>query len=570
MKTSRKSLGKGNTQKERTDIQKSSELSALILKGDAYWRRIPDHYTDIITNHQIVTIFYFGLEEDCKSSNPNESMVSSDDGRGVARLLEQVDKVNEFKGYVIVSLADPVNFIWGPLETRERKVINLNEYYSALVARSGAPSNPQINKMNNSKMSNSKIEEEEKENSMVEPIEEEWNEEYNEEELEDGVVETSFAGSKKNEENVSVQEIKPADEGKKAPPAEYLIGYPAWLKLSYATDSAELYDHESVILIKYKSLSLFLVFEDLRIAKDWGFGMKFLLKTMDINYRGINHMLSAEKKNIATELTNQAFFPANINSITDDYRILLDIYDPDKDGRIWRDLKYTFWSKNGIYDQYAIYNRFYENIDEIIAQIKEPIKDQHVIPTMIFNGFLDQIHIDEFNRECNNLYPAFVERTKYWRFTNEKDTTVFVSDFSQKFWDIRRGILKNYKKSDGERSQSLFDMIITSEQSWEDNENDLKKAFKILELQKHDLRLNLHKDAKNRGRKRGNRGGKWRSDKAKRKEQRKARDVEKKTNLVLRLMMFKESNPEILPDEFQKLSKSSSKSYRDNCTCKAF
>eukprot|EP00358_Blepharisma_japonicum_P005033 CAMPEP_0202944020 /NCGR_PEP_ID=MMETSP1395-20130829/4689_1 /ASSEMBLY_ACC=CAM_ASM_000871 /TAXON_ID=5961 /ORGANISM="Blepharisma japonicum, Strain Stock R1072" /LENGTH=122 /DNA_ID=CAMNT_0049642275 /DNA_START=381 /DNA_END=749 /DNA_ORIENTATION=+ len=122
-------------------------------------------------------------------------------------------------------------------------------------------------------MSNSMIEdeegkEEEKENSMIEPIEEQWDEEYNEQELEDGVVETSFAGSKKNDVSVSVQEIKPVEEGKKSPPAEYLTGYPAWLKLSDAIDSAELYDHDSVILMKYKSLNLFLVFEDLRTAKD--------------------------------------------------------------------------------------------------------------------------------------------------------------------------------------------------------------------------------------------------------------------------------------------------------------
>lgn len=172
-------------------------------------------------------------------------------------------------------------------------------------------------------------------------------------------------------------------------------------------------DNESIVYLKYRTLNLYIVFDDPILAKDWTFGMKYLLKTMDINYRGATNPLSNEKKQLAQEMTNQASNLIVRKKLSEDFRILLNIYDPDKDAKIWRDVKYTFWAlKGGINDKYAIYNRNYLEFEEAINEIKAPVKNEHLVTDLIINSFVNQLEIDEFYKECFSLYSSSQEKLK--------------------------------------------------------------------------------------------------------------------------------------------------------------
>lgn len=146
-------------------------------------------------------MYYSGLDEDCGSSLAGESDALSDDGRGVAKLLEQVDKLNELDGFILVSLADPTNFIWSPHDSRDRRLINLVEFYNSLVANKNLDSMEEEIEKNETEMSDT--------NNPLEEVKDESNYSMN----------RSYFANTSSTFNITTEN--------NIVPAAFIVGYPA-------------------------------------------------------------------------------------------------------------------------------------------------------------------------------------------------------------------------------------------------------------------------------------------------------------------------------------------------------
>jgi hypothetical protein len=151
----------------------------------------------------------------------------------------------------------------------------------------------------------------------------------------------------------------------------------------------------------------------------------------------------------------------------------------------------------------------------------------------------------------------YLNKDKFDREGNER----FLTESHVLFWQQRRKIIKRYKYIDKSKAETVFSSILGSVN---ESQNKALKALKVLQLQKQVLRIELVEISVPRGKKRGKRGGR----RAQRKElydnNIKEKAVTKTTVSVLKLLMFEDTRPDLIPDYLKKKDDTNDNK-RDGC-----
>ena len=113
-------------------------------------------------------------------------------------------------------------------------------------------------------------------------------------------------------------------------------------------------------------------------------------------------------------------------------------------------------------------------------------------------------------------------------------------------------------------AKNVFDYVI---HSMFESKNKVLRALKLLQLQKLDLRVQLIEILTPRWKKRGKRGGKRAKRKQVHQNQIQEKIVTKTTVSVLKLLMFEDTRPDLIPDYLKKKKEDDNDDKRQGCCC---
>ena len=184
--------------------------------------------------------------------------------------------------------------------------------------------------------------------------------------------------------------------------------------------------------------------------------------------------------------------------------------------------------QNAEYFHKALRNENYLN------QLLIDLYFNHIETTVFDANILGWINLEIENKE---MHFAKKKSEKYWeRFE-------YICD--KNFWKLRKTIIRYYKKVDKKQVYSVFDEIKKQEIK---SNNRALIALKALNLQKHDIRMQVYEILWPRKYKRKARGGQKSKRKDKFEKAVKEKNVFKATVSVLKLLMFEESRPDLVPN----------------------
>ena len=194
------------------------------------------------------------------------------------------------------------------------------------------------------------------------------------------------------------------------------------------------------------------------------------------------------------------------------------------------------------------------------------IKNENYINKAILTNFFSFFEISKFFFVFRSFFDISTELKGLYLITeSEKDENYkFLNAKDQTFWARRNKIINRYKKMDKIEAKNVFDYVI---HSMFESKNKVLRALKLLQLQKLDLRVQLIEILTPRWKKRGKRGGKRAKRKQVHQNQIQEKIVTKTTVSVLKLLMFEDTRPDLIPDYLKKKKEDDNDDKRQGCCC---
>lgn len=548
---------------EQKSIKKKAE--AMLVKSENNWNKITPEQKEILNSP--TSAFFFYIER----SVLNE-IFESYKGSGVGE-LESMDYPVEFaKGKLFVNAADPANLSWTVFKKNEKiknKVMKVNFFKVSQsftgIRDSLAKDFKQICTVGSSPLGISS-----------------YDEEFD-------IFE--FSGK----ENLNF-----FSEGKEA---EKL--------LMYINKPEETIDPECLFLISTQDFMLFILFRTPKIAFEWSIALKILLKAQNLSYRGTKEEYPNKKKEHVKEIMKDK----EIKLEPKLKNVLFWILDLEVDSYLYRELKIYLWSRGG------------ETCTFFIFDMRKPIrpqgklldfqmKNETYLTRLLISYYLNDLEISRFFLLLQQDSEINME-SKHLGFKDQKEQLLSLDH--TEFWKTRRKIRKKYqnlvlkpswtekkKKEEEERKQArdegrrrkrrkfveknefkiedrydihctkineTYNKLVTSiETHEEDNQNELLKALKILQLQKQIIRSKLIRISTIRDTAANKYRGKRAGGAIRTKELKTTEKVAKKAytaaSNVLKIMMFEETIPGLIPEQIRDSMKNEEKK-RDGC-CRVF
>jgi hypothetical protein len=150
----------------------------------------------------------------------------------------------------------------------------------------------------------------------------------------------------------------------------------------------------------------------------------------------------------------------------------------------------------------------------------------------------------------------------------EPNERYYTISFDGVFWDYRRKIIKRYRLIKKEDIENKVDRISKIREdllySLEFSDNKVLRALKVVQLQKQELRNALSTIFYSSYKRRGKQGGRRAQKREAYEQVKKERNVVKATASVLKLLMFEETRPDLIPDNLRNKMTSEGEK-RDGC-----
>lgn len=551
---------------EQKSIKKKAE--AMLVKSENNWNKITPEMKEILNSP--TSAFFYSIER----SVLNE-MFENFKGSGVGE-LESIDNSVEFaKGKLFVNAADPANLSWTVFKKNEKvknKVMKVN-FFKISQSFTGIRDNlakdlKQICTVGSSPPGISN-----------------YDDEFN-------IYE--FTGK----ENLNF-----FSEGKEA---EKL--------LMYINKPEETIDPDCLFLISTQDIMLFILFRTPKIALEWSVALKILLKAQNLSYRGTKEDYPNKKKEYVKEIMKDK----EVKIEPKLKNILFWILDLETDSYLYREVKIYFWCRGGETSTFFIFD-MRKPIRQQGKLLDMHVKNETYMTKLLIFAYLNDLEISRFFLLLQQDSEVNLE-SKHLGFKDQKDQLLTVDHTD--FWKTRRKIRKKYqnlvlksswlenkKREEDERKlarmeqrrnrkkrkfvddnepkiedrfdihckkiQETYNKLISSidlQINDEENQNELLKALKILQLQKQIIRSKLVRISTIRDTATNKYRGKRAGGAIRTKELKTTEKVAKKAytaaSNVLKIMMFEETIPGLIPEQIRDSMKNEEKK-RDGC-CRIF
>ena len=369
-------------------------------------------------------------------------------------------------------------------------------------------------------------------------------------------------------------------------------------------------DRNCLFLISTLERMLFVLFRTPKQAFEWSIALKILLKAQNLSYRGTKEEVPNKKKEFLKEIQKNG----EIRLEPKDKNILFWVMDQEVDSYLYREVKVHFWSRNGEKNMFFVFD-MRKPIRPQGDSLDGIMRNESFMFRLLLSSYLVDLEIFRFFLICQQDYDISSE-FKQISFRDQKDVMMQIDH--TEFWKTRRKIRKRFqllvtkpewdetkKKEEEERKaaktprkrrrkrkndhqvqlpvvedrydvscteiKSIYSKLLDSLKSQEEEKNEesqLLKALKVLQLQKQVIRAKLTRISTIRNKADNEYRGKRAGGAIRTKEQKTTEKVAKKAytaaSNVLKIMMFEETIPGLIPEQIRNNINQEEKK-RDGC-----
>lgn len=511
------------------DVKVKKLLEGMLAKSENVWNKLLPEHKEILNATCIVDL-YFISEDDFQKKKTSPGF-----GFGINDLLENEPSFQQ--GKILINAADPYHMHWS-LSLENRHKINLSKLYANF---SGQAENAM------------------KEKSIISDSKEE-----------DDFPKTENVLSRLSIFKSKLFPIKDqAKEQKSSYESNVFEGENAKERLNVAGVVETDVNAECLLLIVHDGTYLFIKFDDPKFANVWIASFKLLLKAQQSSYRGTKDEYPGVKREWIKDISRDK----EVRLEHKDRKYLIWILDPEVDSKLYRELKLMYWSKNGEINHFVIIDmrKTFNEIIEVYKMIIEGLTNC-ILSRMIAMQYMNFFEISRYYMMLVTDFDnsSEIKGMSFYKDKQDKEPTerYFAISFDTVFWDHRRKIIKRYRLIKKEDVKNKVDKISKIREdllySLEFSDNKVLRALKIVQLQKQELRYTLSNIFYSSYRRRGKQGGRRAQKREAYEQVKKERNVVKATTSVLKLLMFEESRPDLIPDNLRsKMTSEGDK--RDGC-----
>lgn len=519
-------------------------IDTMISKSENYWNKLMTEQYETLNKTTYVQLLHMSEEVYLKNSQELNLIVLMD------------SKASLTEGRILVNSADPTNLCWSTTSSLKNK-INLTDLYKSMYKASRGVKV----KYDNPEGFDSRISEE------VSISKNSIKQQSRSLQKNGSTINEKSPADTPKKNNSS---IKPSDskDASKLPEESHLSFIEDNL---YEDEDALIYlrnagvtdpdiNPECLVLISYKKQLLFILFESPEVTDNWINAFKLLIKCQNLSYRGIKDEYIGKKKEHFKALIANAEVAKELNN----RNFLVWILDLEIDNYLYRELKIIFGTSKKESSVFLIID-VRKDFNKVIKSANKLFQNENFLNYSNITSILMEIEVTTYLTSIKKEFDVKSEITcmslmKHPIGTHQKSMFYTLED--ELFWDHRRRVIKNYKRLNPSLIDKVFNQTLESLGS---SNNSLLRAVKILQLQKHEYRLQNSKSAKISYKKRGQRGGKKSRKRNAYLDHLKEKNVTKTTASVLKLMMFEEIRPELIPKNIKNVNSEKEKQRNDCC-----
>ncbi|OMJ89530.1 hypothetical protein SteCoe_8335 [Stentor coeruleus] len=515
------------------DVKVKKMIEGMLAKSENVWNKLLPEHKEILNATCLVDLFSI-QEEDFQKKKSSPSF-----GFGINDLL--VDEPSFNQGKILINAADPYHLHWS-LSLEDRHKINLSKLYANF---SGQAENAM------------------KEKSIISDSKEE-----------DDFPKTENILSRLSIFKSKLPSIKDLtkDQGKDQKTqfeSNVFEGDNAKERLNVAGITEIDVNAECLLLIVHDGTYLFIKFEDPKFANIWIASFKLLLKAQQSSYRGTKDEYPGVKREWIKDISRDK----EVRLEHKDRKYLIWILDPEVDSKLYRELKLMYWSKNGEINHFVIID-MRKTFNEITEAFKTVIDGftNCILSRMIAMQYMNFFEISRYYMMLMSDFDnsSEIKGMSFYKDKQDKEPNerYYGLNSDGTFWDHRRKILKRYQLIKKEEVKSKVEKISKIHEdllySLDASDNKVLRALKIVQLQKQELRNLLSSISYISYKRRGKQGGRRAQKREAYEQVKKERNVVKATASVLKLLMFEETRPDLIPDNLRnKMTTEEDK--RDGC-----